>query len=62
MKEPPGPQQSMESKSQSCVSAFQTKLNPETQHTLDHQDQGGECESKEKKRHLKVIPGLKNLR
>lgn len=37
------------SKGQNCVSAFQTKLNPETQHALDHQDQVGVCESKEKR-------------
>lgn len=41
------PDKQMGSKSQNYVSAFQTKLNPETQHALDHQDQVGVCESKE---------------
>lgn len=36
------------SKGQNYVSSFQNKLNPETQHALDHQDQAGVCESKEK--------------
>lgn len=39
----------MGSKGQNCVSAFQTKLKPETQHAPDHQYQVGVCESKEKR-------------
>lgn len=39
---------SAQSKGQNYVSAFQTTLHPETQHALDHQDQVGVCESKEK--------------
>lgn len=36
-------------KGQKCVSAFQTQLNLEIQHALDHQDQVGVYESKEKR-------------
>lgn len=43
------PDKGMRSKGQNCVSAFQTKLNPETQHAPDHQYQVGMCESKEKR-------------
>lgn len=43
------PDQEMGSKGQNCVSVFQTKLNPETQHAPDHQDQVGVCESNKSK-------------
>lgn len=43
------PDQQMGSKGRNCVSVFQTKLNSETQHAWDHQDQVGVRESKDKR-------------
>jgi len=43
------PDKPMRSKGRNCVSAFKTKLNPETQHAPDNQYQAGVCESKEKR-------------